>query len=241
MRRLPDRGKAPKRLADGAAAATKSVVKYISAGAKPRWSALYGCKEVRDALEMAQVGHCAYCEGTLAPVCIGHIEHFRPKGAVTDDDGRVLAKGYFWLAYEWTNLLLACEVCNVQCKRTRFPLAREAQRASNPAADIGVEAPLLIDPYDEDPRNFIRFRSSVAYAVDGNSRGRACINVYGLNREPLERARRERIHLVRTLGAIISLAVDGPEKEEALALYQEMTAESAMFSACIRDYLQNYQ
>jgi uncharacterized protein (TIGR02646 family) len=238
VRRLPDRGDAPKRLAKGAAAATKLVIKYIAAGAKPRWSALYGCKEVRDALEALQAGRCSYCEGTLAPVCIGHIEHFRPKGAVTDLDGAVVSEGYFWLAYEWTNLLLACEVCNVKWKGTRFPLAGEANRATNPASDLKAEAPLLVDPYGENPRDFVRFRSSVAYAVEGNPRGQACIDVYGLNREPLERARREHIHLVRTLGAIIDLAPDGPTKEEALALYQEMTGERAMFSACIRDYLQ---
>src|SRR5574341_1145443 len=65
-------------------------------------------------------GKCAYCETLIAENHPGDIEHFRPKGRVTDSMGRQLMvqdengeeyphPGYYWLAYDWKNLLLACE------------------------------------------------------------------------------------------------------------------------------------
>src|SRR5207244_3555440 len=56
---------------------------------------------------------CAYCEGKVS----GHFpldaEHYRPKKEVTEGRTRLGGHpGYFWLAYEWYNLLLACRDCN---------------------------------------------------------------------------------------------------------------------------------
>lgn len=61
---------------------------------------------------------CAYCE----KYCYDpEVEHFRPKGQVTGDQR--LANGYYWLCYEWTNLLPSCHECNkVNAKGTKFPI-----------------------------------------------------------------------------------------------------------------------
>lgn len=72
--------------------------------------------------------HCAYCEGPLQYDRYGgDAEHFRPKGRVTvraGDGSTVIAHcklpdgsesqhpGYFWLAYDWRNLVPACAFCN---------------------------------------------------------------------------------------------------------------------------------
>ena len=66
-------------------------------------------------------GKCAYCEGQIHNS--GDIDHYRPRRAVEDEDGnrvmvnsngeeRVPHPGYYWLAYEWSNLLYACSDCN---------------------------------------------------------------------------------------------------------------------------------
>ena len=50
---------------------------------------------------------CAYCESDLGDNL--DVEHFRPKGGVTEEPGH---SGYWWLAHDWTNLLPSCTPCN---------------------------------------------------------------------------------------------------------------------------------
>jgi hypothetical protein len=84
---------------------------------------------------------CAYCERLISGY-YGDAEHYRPKGAVTCSNGagdlvRAACKlpdarrpgkfvtvshpGYFWLAYDWRNLMPSCVYCNSgQGKNDRF-------------------------------------------------------------------------------------------------------------------------
>jgi hypothetical protein len=81
---------------------------------------------------------CAYCESPLEfDRYKGDAEHFRPKGSVTVvDAGGVRTRprctlpdgveiehpGYFWLAYDWRNLVPACSFCNSgTAKVDQFP------------------------------------------------------------------------------------------------------------------------
>ncbi len=93
-------------------------------------------------------GKCAYCESSIIAVCPGDIEHFRPKGRyeyITSEGKQAKHKpGYYWLAADWDNLLLACPFCNqtnthkvfkngqwvkeVQGKLDQFPLFDEGSR-----------------------------------------------------------------------------------------------------------------
>ena len=51
---------------------------------------------------------CAYCEGNFQhSEAALEIDHYRPKSKVTGTDH----VGYYWLAYEWSNLLPACKTC----------------------------------------------------------------------------------------------------------------------------------
>lgn len=61
---------------------------------------------------------CAYCEtNTLAGATL-QVEHYRPKAKLIEDKEHL---GYYWLAYEWTNLTLGCSICN-QNKSNSFPV-----------------------------------------------------------------------------------------------------------------------
>ena len=66
-------------------------------------------------------GRCMYCEWPVEGGGDLHVEHYRPKGAVTEthidrvdqERERLLNhSGYWWLSYEWQNLTLACAWCN---------------------------------------------------------------------------------------------------------------------------------
>jgi hypothetical protein len=106
---------------------------------------------VKAALRIAQHDKCGFCESKVTHVAFGDVEHFRPKAAFRAIQGDALTRpGYYWLAYEWTNLLFACEPCNRRHKGNLFPLVDEATRARSHTDDITRETPLFIDPTAED-------------------------------------------------------------------------------------------
>ena len=85
---------------------------------------IYGADEVKAVLRAAQHDKCCFCEAKVSPVAFGDVEHFRPKAAVRQSvNDPEIRRGYYWLAYTWNNLFLACEVCNRKYKSTLFPLA----------------------------------------------------------------------------------------------------------------------
>lgn len=74
---------------------------------------VYGHIMVRKVLLKMFRGKCAYCESKITTIYNGDIEHFRPKGGYCNVSTIPTTKpGYYWLAAEWENLLLACPFCN---------------------------------------------------------------------------------------------------------------------------------
>lgn len=91
---------------------------------------VYAADDVKEALIGMQYGKCAYCEARVIHISYGDVEHFRPKAAFQQGETTPLEKpGYYWLAYDWLNLLLSCQICNQRHKRNLFPLKNSAQRA----------------------------------------------------------------------------------------------------------------
>jgi hypothetical protein len=173
----------------------------------PISSNLYGrMKEaVYLAVEGPFHGKCAYCEERIRTAQHGDMEHFRPKAALKDQHDRpvLLANGeehpgYYWLAYDWKNLLPSCQLCNQPStarsddrigKWNFFPLADETQRA--PGEEVREE-PLLINPVEDDPVTDLRLDASGVFSArNGSTRGQTCIEVLGLNDRglPGERAK----------------------------------------------------
>lgn len=76
---------------------------------------------VRDTLRVLYKSKCAYCERSAhAP----KTDHHRPKGRVVGMPTNTY--GYYWLAYEWTNLLPTCTNCNaVDAKGSRYPVLNQ--------------------------------------------------------------------------------------------------------------------
>ena len=123
---------------------------------------IYRAEEVKRALLGAQFDKCCYCERKMGASSPGDIEHYRPKKRVRQDmASKEEKRGYYWLAYSWSNLLVACEKCNREWKRTQFPLAKPERRARCHHDRIEEEEPLIVHPALEDPRRHIRFRKDV--------------------------------------------------------------------------------
>lgn len=71
----------------------------------------YSDVQVRKSLKQMFKDKCAYCESKITHIYSGDIEHFRPKGGYGDANP-ITKPGYYWLAADWDNLLLACPFCN---------------------------------------------------------------------------------------------------------------------------------
>jgi len=163
-------------------------------------SGIYGHDSVKQALIEAQRGKCCFCESTITHISYGDVEHFRPKAGFIQQDGDSFTKpGYYWLAYEWSNLFLACQICNQRHKKNLFPLTRPANRARSHRDDVSRERAVFVHPVDEDPERFITFREFAAIPKNRSTRGKRTIDALELNRQELAIVRRDIFEFARAV------------------------------------------
>jgi hypothetical protein len=151
-------------------------------------------------------GKCAYCESKFEAVEPGEADHYRPKGEIYGKyngefrkvmNGAIPHPGYYWLAYEWSNLLPACSLCNGPGgKMSKFPIDGRYALSPKDGEDLAtlgaLEEPLLLNPYKDDPSKDIQFGEFGIVTPKGGSKyGDTSIQVYDLNREALLECRRE--------------------------------------------------
>jgi uncharacterized protein (TIGR02646 family) len=154
---------------------------------------IYGHESVKSALIEAQHRKCSFCESKVTHVTYGDVEHFRPKAGYRQrpDQESLQRPGYYWLAYEWTNLFLCCPLCNRRHKRNLFPLRNPEDRAVSHRDEVDEEDPVFLHPGRDDPEEHIGFREAIAYAKGGSVRGRLTIEALRLNRDALVEVRRD--------------------------------------------------
>jgi len=181
--------------------ATQELIEKVNNGEDPEINAdLY--KSMKQVIFDAFHGKCAYCEAEFRLDQPGDVEHFRPKKGVTDENDQLINDhpGYYWLAYNWRNLLPSCNYCNRPSKtrdgkpvgkRNRFPI--KGIRATKPDDKLEDEQPLFIHPVFDDPDEHIIFDPVLGFigAKDGSERGKTCIDLLNLNREGLPEKRLE--------------------------------------------------
>lgn len=198
---------------------------------------IYGYHTVKNKLIKSQHGKCCFCESRITHISYGDVEHYRPKGGYQQDvDDPISKPGYYWLAYEWDNLFLACPLCNQKFKKNYFPLRDPAARAKNHHEDISAEEPLFINPAIEDPEEFIGFRAEMAYPKNDVDKANATIERIGLNRPELVEVRLERYELVSSLYDIYCHCLDDDQqrKQEVYDLIERYKANEKQFAAMVR-------
>ncbi|MBR0553747.1 HNH endonuclease [Stakelama marina] len=202
---------------------------------------IYGTDVVKRQLKADQHDKCAFCEAIFDANVAGDVEHYRPKGAVDTDAGRIYP-GYYWLGYTWENLCYACPDCNSYRKRNWFPLEDEANRARDHHADLTLEQPLLLDAYGpRDPREHITFRGEAATGL--TTAGEATIDILALGRTALARDRLQHLRRLTLVHESVSVFGDDP-RPEAIAYLERARAElaaailpGAKYSAATADHL----
>lgn len=201
-------------------------------------SGIYGHRTVKEALVAAQHSKCCFCESKVG--MDGDVEHYRPKAGFSQGAGRrIEGPGYYWLAYEWTNLLLSCAICNQRFKRSLFPLVDPAARARSHHEDTSREVPLFIDPSAADPEEHIAFRREIPYPVNNSPRGAATIRALGLDREILNERRRDELTELEVLYEIVRMEPSASAEwpgivEKSRKILARAVSDEGEFSAMAR-------
>lgn len=150
---------------------------------------------VEDHLAISYKNKCAYCERLEK----ADIEHYRPKKSVAGENDH---DGYYWLCYEWSNLIPSCITCNREgAKHTKFPI--QGTRVYYPPdliegelnleqfkADseyLSIEKPYLLHPEVDDPSEYFSFKIAEdkkgieIIGIDDIGRGLKTIDICKLN------------------------------------------------------------
>ena len=195
-------------------------------------SKVYAHDSVKEQMMKDQHGKCAYCE-QYKNGDFGCVEHYRPKGGF----GSPLQKpGYYWLAYDWQNLLFSCSECNTSYKRNLFPLVNENARDIE-HRDISNEEPTIINPATTDPGEHIEFSEFIIRPklIDGQEslQGKTTIGMFRLNdRKDLKERRRnfwERYQDIHKLLEICHMTQSTDGIEICQRLISEMQSEASEF------------
>jgi uncharacterized protein (TIGR02646 family) len=205
-------------------------------------NAVYGAKAVKSALQTAQHEKCCYCEGIFTAHASGDVEHFRPKACFQQRRKEPAEyPGYYWLAYAWSNLYYACELCNRVWKRNLFPLADPSTRQRH-RNDPSREVPEILDPGGtDDPRDHIRFEGPTPEGI--TALGRSTICALGLDRDGLMKERLRHLKRLATLRDLADLPPDGldaamlDKRRDAARELQQMVGPNAEYSAMAQDFL----
>lgn len=209
----------------------------------------YGDLSVRKVLERAQRGKCGYCDAKMLPL---DIEHYRPKSASKQARTAKDEKpGYYWLSYEWQNLLLACVFCNQSRqdtageptgKGTLFPLINPTKRARSHHDSLAPEEPLLLHPYEDDPDEHIGYRQYRLHAL--TKKGEATIEVLKLCGKNQQTQRKDHWKRIETLLYRL-FEFDGevrPPKnqQEIIEDLWALAADDAEYAAMVRAALKEW-
>lgn len=194
-------------------------------------------------------GKCGYCEARFTPISFGDVEHYRPKGRVSEDKDH---KGYYWLAYNPTNYLPACQLCNGPAKRDHFPI--EGTRARSEADVLDDEKPLLIDPYKDCYEEHLEFLPSTYVSPPGTpprlpadvigktKKGRYTISTLEIYREPIRQARQqEMMAAVQAIQLAFINHILEPNWDKFIQSLQKHLSEDTQFRTAVyyelRDFL----
>lgn len=163
---------------------------------------------------------CAYCERIYKL----DVEHYRPKAEVRDENNIVVQvtnaagilvdhPGYYWLCYEWSNLIPSCISCNREGgKNSKFPTIHHYEYQpvfTPPTLDYNsclvsgnpllTEQPYLLNPELDNPVGFFKFiidpnkKGIRIEGNDANRRGELTADICKLNREEVKY---DRVHKV---------------------------------------------
>jgi uncharacterized protein (TIGR02646 family) len=115
--------------------------------------------------------------------------------------------------YNWDNLGYACSKCNRDFKKDQYD-------------------PNLINPYVDDPKDYLIAIGGIIHAINGNDRGRITILVIQLNRPDILQKRMSSLIAFQDMILRFDTATNPTEKEALKTLIEYETNDDKEYSAC---------
>lgn len=209
-------------------------------GRLPTGDDISGYRVVSEHLWKAQHFKCCYCEQKIRRG-FNDVEHYRPKGRADRRPGCDQTHGYWWLAFNWGNLLFACPACNRSAKNDLFPLGVGSISLQAEIAPPGGEYPLLLDPgSDVSPVEHIQFvlerigspTSPLhwwARPRNGSQFGQMTIDVCDLNNLELRELRAD--HFANTISPQIEALLYALDNSERNTVVRELARAYGLLRA----------
>ncbi|MBS0260901.1 MAG: hypothetical protein JSS02_03005 [Planctomycetes bacterium] len=188
---------------------------------------------------------CWYSEAQDSVSSI-HVDHFRPKGCVSDDHTADMSDGYWWLAFNWKKYRIGGQLLNVK-KSDVFPFTDLTRATHDDPPSLEKECPVLIDPLVEaearlisyewrDEENCVAVRSGDVTPEQALRVDRT-IEILGLNRLPRLNEKRAQFWDKCKLAIADYKGANGPscfakiEQAKATATLKGMIKYEAEFSS----------
>jgi hypothetical protein len=165
----------------------------------------------KNALREAGFEKCMYCESKISHTYYGDIEHTKPKLKFPE------------LKFKWENLGFVCAICN-GIKNDKF-------NNTTP----------FINPYEEDPDDYVVAIGSFIKQKQGSERGEITINEIDLNRTHLIERRMEKINQIEKAINACFRTQDQVLKNNALAELRKEADSDKEYSICVRGLLTAHQ
>lgn len=160
----------------------------------------------KEALKNASYDKCMYCESKISHIDFAHVEHIKPK-----------SQGKFpHLEFDWNNHGYACPKCN------------------NAKSDKYFNGCEFINPYDENPSEYLIPMGAFLFHKQGSERGEITINEIELNRVDLVEKRTNRISDIRKAIDSCFRTSNPALKSLALAALKEEANEDKEYSIFIK-------
>ena len=166
----------------------------------------YRREDIRDALKEETSRKCAYCESVFEHVAYSHIEHILPKSRAP------------LLVCSWSNLTLACPICN-----------------NNKGTYYDPSAPLL-NPYLDDPEEELSFYGPMA--LERSAKAKLTIVKLKLNRPELLLKRHDKLReILHIMELILASGENQALKRALLVELRESSKCDAEFANCVRCFI----
>ncbi|WP_409966917.1 HNH endonuclease [Bengtsoniella intestinalis] len=206
------KGEKPQELTDNAEKWTKEYCDCLAKGVKPSegLAKRYNSPAIRKALEKETFEKCAYCESKVKHNSYGDVEHILPKRKDARPD----------LYVEWSNLTIACEICNRSGKKSYYN------------ADLP-----LINPYEDDPSQVLQDVGNFIFPIIGNRRAEISEKILKLNRAELIERREDRIRHIESLLQSWDKEDNMDMKKVLLQELHEESKEEKEFSSTVKAFL----
>lgn len=169
----------------------------------------YRNPEIKTAVVADSHGKCIYCESRPLHVTPGQVEHILPKSVFPEK------------IVEWSNLGFVCPDCNRE--KSDFHDAEEP----------------IVDPFVEDPADFLWFAGPMVFERAGSARGIVTIHKLALDRAELMERRAEHLRSLQTLLNVWARLPDGSARGAVAEQIRAHADDPGEYAAATQSFLED--